>query len=162
LIFVTIGGFRAFERLVCQADRIAGEIGEKVTMQIGYTEYEPQNCQWRRFMSRSEMDQTCAGARLVVSHAGTGSILTALEHSKPLVLVPRLKAFREVLDDHQLEIAREMQRLGITVVYDIADLKSALENPGVKPVQVTGSSGLTARLKEYLDRLEKPAAGDEI
>jgi len=155
LIFVTIGGFRAFERLVCQADRIAGEIAEKVTMQIGYTGYEPQNCRWRRFMSRSEIDEACAAARLVVSHAGTGSILTALEHNRPIVLVPRLKSFGEVLDDHQLEIAREMERLGIDVVYDIADLKSALENPDVRPVQVTGSTGLAARLKDYLDSLDR-------
>ena len=161
MIFVTIGGFRAFDRLVCQMDRIAGEVKDRVIMQIGFTEYEPTNCEWRRFMSRTEVEDACADARLIVSHAGTGSILTALEHNKPLVLVPRLKAFGEVFDDHQLEIAREMERLGITVVYDIANLQSALENPDIKPVQVKGATGLAARLKDYLDALENPGTGDE-
>ncbi len=155
MIFVTIGGFRAFERLVCAMDRIAGETEEQFTMQIGDTDYEPRNCHWTRFMSRTEMEEACADARLIVSHAGTGSLLTALEHNKPLVLVPRLKAFGEVFDDHQIEITREMERLGITVVYDIANLQSALENPDVKPVQVEGTTGLPARLKHYLDSLEQ-------
>jgi len=161
LIFVTIGGFRAFERLVCQADRIAGEIEEQVSMQIGFTEYEPTNCEWQRFMSKTEIERAIADARLVVSHAGIGSLLAALKHNKPLVLVPRLKAFGEVFDDHQLEIAREMERLGITVVYDIANLQSALEKPDMKPVQVEGAAGLAGRLKDYLDALENPGTGDE-
>lgn len=155
MIFVTIGGFRAFDRLVCQADRIAGEIEEKVMMQIGFTEYEPSNCEWRRFMSRTEIERACADARLVVSHAGTGSILTALEYNKPLVLVPRLKQYGEVFDNHQLEIAREMERMGIKVVYDIGNLQSALEDREIGPVEVKGETGLAGRLKEYLDGVER-------
>ena len=161
MIFVTIGGFRAFERLVCQADRIAGEIEEQVSMQIGFTEYEPTNCEWQRFMSKTEIERAIADARLVVSHAGIGSLLAALKHNKPLVLVPRMKSYGEHIDDHQLEIAREMERLGVTVVYDIANLQSALENPDIKPVQVKGTTGLAARLKEYLDTLENPGTGDD-
>ena len=155
MIFVTIGGFRAFARLVCQMDRIAGEIEDRVVMQIGFTEYEPTNCEWRRFMSRTEMEEACAGARLIIAHAGTGSILTALEHSKPLVLVPRLKAFGEVFDDHQMEIAREMEGRGVTVVYDIGILEAAIRDarPAV-PAPATGGT-LAERLKEYLGSAEE-------
>jgi len=151
LIFVTIGGFRAFDRLVCQMDRIAGEVEDRVIMQIGFTEYEPTNCQWRRFMSRTEMEEACADARLIIAHAGTGSILTALEHNKPLVLVPRLKAFGEVLDDHQLEIAREMGRRGVTVVYDIGNLQAAIRDAKPAPPAPAAGTTLIERLKEYLD-----------
>lgn len=155
MIFVTIGGFRAFDRLVCQMDRIAGEVEDRVLMQIGFTEYEPTNCEWRRFMSRTEMEEACAGARLIIAHAGTGSILTALEHNRPLVLVPRLKAFGEVFDDHQLEIAREMEPRGITIVYDISNLEAAIRDakPAL-PATATGST-LAQSLKEYLDNLEE-------
>jgi len=154
LIFVTIGGFRAFERLVCAMDRIAGEIEEQIRMQIGYTEYEPRNCPWTRFMSRTEMKEACADARLIVSHAGAGSILTALEHNKPLVLVPRLKAFGEVFDDHQMEIAREMEPRGITVVYDIDNLEAAIRHAKPASQDLPAGSTLAERLKEYLDSLE--------
>jgi len=155
LIFVTIGGFRAFERLVCAMDRIAGEIEEQVRMQIGYTEYEPRNCRWTSFMSRTEMEEACAEARLIIAHAGTGSILTALRHNKPLVLVPRLKAFGEVFDDHQLEIAREMERRGITVVYDIANLEAAISDATPASQDLPAGSTLAQSLKEYLDSIQQ-------
>ena len=155
MIFVTIGGFRAFDRLVCQMDRIAGEVEDRVIMQIGFTEYEPTNCEWRRFMSRTEMEEACAGARLIIAHAGTGSILTALEHNKPLVLVPRLKALGEVFDDHQMEIAREMEGRGVTVVYYIGNLEAAIRDarPAL-PAAPVGST-LAQRLREYLESVEE-------
>ncbi|MHC1578885.1 MAG: glycosyltransferase, partial [Dehalococcoidia bacterium] len=99
----------AFERLVREMDRIAGELDEEVVMQIGSTDYEPKNCQYFKFMAADEMEKLYARARVVVCHAGIGSILTVLKYSKPLILVPRMKRYGEHIDDHQLEIAREME-----------------------------------------------------
>lgn len=155
LIFVTVGGMRGFERLVCQMDLIASGLVEQVMMQIGSTDYEPRNCDYFRFMSRNDMEKLYADARVVVCHAGTGSILTTLEHSKPLVLVPRLRKYGEVFDDHQLEIASEMQSRGITVVYDISNLQSAVENVDIGPIEIKGEIALVHMLKEYLDQLER-------
>ena len=155
MIFVTVGGMRGFERLVCQMDLIAGELEEQVMMQIGSTDYEPRNCDYFRFMSRNDMEKLYADARVVVCHAGTGSVLTALEHNKPLVLVPRLRKYGEVFDDHQLEIASEMQSRGITVVYDISNLQSAVENVDIGPIEIKGEIALVHMLKEYLDQLER-------
>lgn len=155
MIFMTVGGMRGFERLVCQMDLIAGKLEEQVMMQIGSTDYEPRNCDYFRFMSRDDMEKLYADARVVVCHAGTGSILTTLEHSKPLVLVPRLRKYGEVFDDHQLEIASEMQSRGITVVYDISNLQSAVENVDIGPIEIKGEIALVHMLKEYLDQLER-------
>ena len=146
---------RAFDRLIREMDRIACELDEQVIMQIGSTDYEPQNCAYSRFISRSDMERFCADARVIVAHAGTGSILTALEHSRPLVLVPRLKKFGEAFDDHQLEIAREMESRGITVVYDMSNLQSAVENADTRPIEVKGETALVPMLKEYLDQMGK-------
>ncbi len=151
MIFVTVGGMRGFERLVCQMDRIAEELDEPVTMQIGSTDYEPRNCEYSRFMAREVMERLFADARIIVSHAGTGSILTALEHEKRLILVPRLKEHGEAFDDHQLEIAREMERRGMTVVYDAGNLRSALENVKRSRVEIRGETSLVHMLKEYVD-----------
>jgi beta-1,4-N-acetylglucosaminyltransferase len=155
LIFVTVGGMRAFERLVKEMDRIAGELDEQVVMQLGSTDYEPKNCDYFRFMPRDEMDEFHAGARVVVCHAGTGSILTTLAHKKPLVLVPRLKRYGEVFDDHQLEIAKEMESRKVIVVYDISKLEYAIEDVNIRPVEFRGETSLVHRLKEYLDQLGK-------
>ena len=92
MIFVTVGGMRPFGRLVKEMDRIAGELDEKVVMQIGSTDYEPKNCEYFRFVPRKDIEEFYASARVIVCHAGGGSILTALQHGKPLVLVPRIKS----------------------------------------------------------------------
>ncbi len=154
LIFVTAGGMRAFERLVREMDRIAGELDEQVVMQLGSTDYEPKNCEYFRFMPRRDIEKCYAGARIIVCHAGSGSILTALEHNKPLVLVPRIKRYGEVFDDHQLEIARDMERRGTTVVYDIGNLKSAIKNVNTSPSKFGAGRNLAGALKEYLDQLD--------
>ena len=155
MIFVTVGGMRAFERLVREMDRIAGELDEQVVMQLGSTDYEPKNCEYFRFKPRKNMEGFYADAKIVVCHAGTGSVLTALEHNKPLVLVPRMKRFGEVFDDHQLEITKEMERRGTTVVYDISNLQSAVEKVSTSPTELKGEATLIHRLKEYIDGLEK-------
>jgi beta-1,4-N-acetylglucosaminyltransferase len=154
VIFVTVGGLCPFDRLVTAMDRLAGDLEEQVVMQTGTTAYEPRNCRHFSFMPREEIDKLYAGARLVICHAGIGSILTALEHGKPLVLVPRLKRYGEVFDDHQLEIAQQMEVRGVAVVYDISDLAAAIQNAGAGPVAVEGGGELVARLREYLDGLE--------
>ncbi|MBE0431058.1 MAG: beta-1,4-galactosyltransferase [Dehalococcoidia bacterium] len=155
MIFVTVGGMRGFERLVREMDRIAREVDERVVMQIGPTDYLPGNCEYFRFMSRDNMRNQYAEARLVVCHAGTGSILAALEHARPLVLVPRLREYGEVIDDHQLELAAEMERRGVPVVYDIANLEPALRNIPANPPEFRGDTTLVDRLTEYLDHIQK-------
>ena len=154
LIFVTVGGMRAFDRLIREMDRIAGKVDEKVVMQIGFTGYEPKNCDYFRFMPRNEIEELYAGAKVVVCHAGIGSILTAMKYNKPLVIVPRAKRYGEHIDDHQLDIAREMENRGITVVYDISKLESAVGNVDVTPVEFKGETDLVRRLKEYLERIK--------
>jgi beta-1,4-N-acetylglucosaminyltransferase len=155
LIFVTVGGMHAFERLVKEMDRIASELDEKVVMQIGSTDYEPRNCEYFRFVPRKDIEEFYGSARVIVCHAGGGSILTALQHDKPLVIVPRMKRYGEHIDDHQLEIAKQMESRGVTVVYDISNLKSALENASMGVPKLGGGGNLVGALKEYLDRLDK-------
>ena len=154
MIFVTVGGMRAFERLVREMDRIAGELDEQVVMQIGSTDYEPENCDYFKFMPRRDIEKHYADARIVICHAGSGSILTALEHDKPLVLVPRMKTYGEVFDDHQLEIAKAIEGRGATVVYDISNLKTAIKNANTTVLKFSTGRSLAGALKEYLDQLD--------
>ena len=155
LIFVTVGGMRAFDRLIREMDRIAGKTDEEVVMQIGSTDYKPKSCDYFGFLPVNEIEELYADARVVVCHAGIGSILTAVKYNKPLILVPRLQRYGEVFDDHQLEIAREMESRGMTVVYDTSNLESAVENVDVRPVEFRGETNLVHRLKEYLDQIKE-------
>lgn len=153
MIFVTTGVTYGFERLVTRMDEIAGKMSEPVVMQIGETEYEPKHARYFKFISRDAMEELYRNARIIVGHAGVGTITKALEYNKPMILVPRLKKYKEHINDHQLEIAEELEKEGTTtVVYNIEDLESAL-----KTVNVTNTykieNMLVESLKRYLDQI---------
>jgi len=113
VILVTVGMHTdGFSRLVEEMDRIAGQIDEKVLIQLGNTAYRPVAAEWFAFATYEEMADLCEQARVIVSHAGAGSILTALRYHKPLIVVPRAQRYGEVVDDHQFELAEAMSEAG--------------------------------------------------
>lgn len=115
-IFVSVGfAFQDFSRLIREMDKVAGIPGRHVFMQIGSCQYEPCNAPYIRFCEST--DAYIAEADLVVSHGGM-TVLDALNAGKPVVTVPRLAKYGEVLNDHQLEFVRRLEyRPGVYPVY---------------------------------------------
>lgn len=152
-----VGLMYGFEQLVKEMDEIAGRIEEKVVMQIGNTSYEPKNARYFRFVSKEEIDELHNSARVVVCHAGVGSVLTALEHGKPVIAVPRRKKYGESFDDHQFEIAKELEKEEkIRVIYDVRELERALMNaPDGFSVKVEPCVRLAKTLRQYIKELTK-------
>lgn len=64
---------------------------------------------------RSDLLGWLSSADAVVTHAGVGSALSVLGVGKAPVLVPRSARNGEHVDDHQREIAAELQRRGLAV-----------------------------------------------
>ena len=60
---------------------------------------------WVRRLDQADFARTVAGARLVVAHAGMGSVITADEFGKPIVILPRLQDRGEHTTDHQVATA---------------------------------------------------------
>jgi UDP-N-acetylglucosamine transferase subunit ALG13 len=81
-------------------------------------------------------------ASVVVGHAGAGTILTTLAHGTPLVVMPRRAAHGEHLDDHQLELAGQLDgRDGVFVAEGPDELESALERGLAESGTGTQTSG---------------------
>ncbi|MGR6967526.1 glycosyltransferase [Geodermatophilus sp. URMC 61] len=79
----------------------------------------------RALLPPSELRAAQREADLVVTHAGVGSALTALETGRCPLLLPRRRSFGEHTDDHQVEIARELAARGLAVHREVADLDAA-------------------------------------
>jgi len=148
---VTVGShYQGFDRLIQKMDEIAGKIDEKVIMQIGNTKYKPVNVEYFEFAEYSKIQKLNSDARIVVSHAGVGSILTALEQKTHLLIVPRLKKYDEVVDDHQLQIAKELsENPNVTVVNDVEDLEESLKT-NFSFVEESSRNKLVYSLKKYI------------
>ncbi len=157
MIFVTVGTMRGFERLIKKMDDIAGEIEEKVIMQIGFTKYQPKNSEYFNFMQIDKMIELYKKSRIVVCHAGTGSIIMALENGKPVIAVPRREKYGEHIDDHQLDIAGELEKEGlITVAYDEGDIEKLIKSQSiVSGIKFRGENTLVKNLKDYINGVAK-------
>lgn len=113
MIFVTVGGQLPFDRLIRCVDTWAGGAGRPdVFAQIGAGEYTPRHLRWERFLSPTGFRESVRGAHAVIGHAGVGTILTALELRKPVLLFPRRAEYREHRSDHQLSTARYFAERG--------------------------------------------------
>lgn len=119
MILVTVGTHtQAFDRLLLAADALAGQVQEEVVIQRGVSTCPIQHAQSFDFVDEAAMRAWVEQARVVISHAGAGSILDALVHNRPLVLAPRLAHYGEVVDDHQLELAQALAQRGKAMVVD--------------------------------------------
>lgn len=108
MIFVTVGTQLPFERLIEAVDQWAGENpGTEVFAQVGETQYRPKHMTCVEKLAPNEYSEKFDRADVVVSHVGMGTIISGLEHAKPLVLMPRLAEKGEHRNNHQLGTAEK-------------------------------------------------------
>ena len=94
MIYVTVGTmFLDFPRLILKMDEIAQDTGERVIVQIGLGPTLPKHCEHFGFRPHEEVLAIQREARVIVCHAGIGSVLDALEARRPFIVVPRLAKY---------------------------------------------------------------------
>lgn len=140
-----------FDRLIRVVDDWAGRRGrEDVFAQIGDSELAPRHIEFVRRLEPAAFRRRVEQAKVVVAHAGTGSIFAALQAGKPIVVMPRRAELRETRNDHQLATAQRLcPRLKAQVAaneqqlsawLDRVDDLTALEQLGpYAPSQLTGA-----------------------
>ncbi len=130
MIFVTVGSQMPFDRLIRAMDQWAGEQSSiDIFAQIGSNGFIPTKFRYAHAVSPQEFSQLASNARLIVAHAGMGSILTALEFGKPLVLMPRRGLLHETRNDHQIATAKWLEnRPGIYVAMTETELPVVLNH----------------------------------
>lgn len=136
MIFVTIGQMLPFDRLIRAVDAWAGTTGRgDVLAQIGDGRYEPQHLRWVRKLAPLEFNARVREAEAVITHAGMGTIISALDLGRPLVVMPRRAGLREATNDHQLATAKHWAKDGrIAVAFDETELPALLDRIGeLKP-----------------------------
>lgn len=107
MIFVVLGTHELpFTRLLKEVEELkkSGKISDEIIVQSGHTKYESDVMTLKPFVSYEEMEDLFERARLVITHAGTGSVVTGLKKGKKVIAVARLQKYGEHNDDHQLEL----------------------------------------------------------
>ena len=157
MIFVTVGTQLPFDRLIRCVDAWAAELdGREVFAQIGPGRYVPKRIGWARALTVAEFTQRVANASLVVAHAGMGSIITALEMGKPILVMPRRAEFGEHRNDHQLHtVGRFAEQGRIVVALDEKVLLQKLSRPAciARPalLQANAAPEFLSALRAFVD-----------
>jgi len=158
MIFLTVGTQFSFDRLVIAIDRIIddGLISEPVFAQIGESSYKPRNIESTASLEKSVFDKYAEQASAIIGHAGMGTITTALHNHKPLLVMPRRKKDGEVVNDHQVAIARKFEELGhILVAYDTDELPERIRQleTFVPKERKANPETVAERIRRFLDDL---------
>lgn len=154
MIFVTIGTQAPFDRFIKIIDEVAPELGEEVIAQVARGDYQPKNIKTLDFIAPDEFNDLFEKARLIVSHAGMGTILSALQLHKPIIIFPRIAALGEHRNEHQLATAEKFKELGsVYVAMDEEELKDLLLRKDLKPLAEIGeyaSPHLIKSIEEFI------------
>jgi UDP-N-acetylglucosamine--N-acetylmuramyl-(pentapeptide) pyrophosphoryl-undecaprenol N-acetylglucosamine transferase len=122
-VVVALGTMRTygFRRLL---DRLVEVLpaGVDVLWQTGCTDVAGLPIRAREAVPAAELHRAMREADVVVTHAGTGSALAALEAGKLPILVPRTAALGEHVDDHQHQTAAELSARRLAIGVEVGTL----------------------------------------
>lgn len=129
MIFATVGTQLPFDRMIETIDNWSTKQRvNKCFAQIGDQGTHPKSIDFSPSLTPLQFAKHIAECKVVVSHAGMGTILTALQHKKPIIIMPRLAKYGEHRNDHQLATVANLEhRAGIYVARDTAELTDLLE-----------------------------------
>ena len=157
MIFVAVGQQKfKFNRLINKIDELieSGVISEDVFVQYGYSD-APRVAKGQQFLATQEMSEKIKQADLIIMHAGSGMIVESQKQAKRIIVVPRLQAYDEHVDNHQFEIADYFEKSGALIVdrdpelKDLPELIDKAMNMEVKPFKFSNER-LVNRLRKII------------
>lgn len=128
-VFVTVGTQLPFDRMIKTVSEVMFDRNiEDVVYQIGVGSFIPTKGVVLRDIAPSSFDNFFKESDIIISHAGIGSLLTASECRKPIIIMPRLSSFNEHRNDHQIATVKSFSSLdGVFSFYDNDDLHKCID-----------------------------------
>jgi UDP-N-acetylglucosamine transferase subunit ALG13 len=157
VIFVTVGTQMHFDRLIEAVDKWVGTANtEEVFAQTGPSSYVAKHIRTKPFITPEEFREYAQQARIIIGHAGMGSILTALEFGKRIVVMPRRRDLGEHRNDHQIATAKYFVGQGrILVALDRQELFERLAQlngaDAIDPISPMASPILIATIRQFIE-----------
>lgn len=114
MVLVTLGTQKEqFTRLLDYIEK--SNIKDKIIVQAGHTKYKSKKMEIFDFIPYEKMDEYINEADLIITHSGTGSVLTPLKKGKKVIVCARLSKYEEHVDDHQLELLEVFKEEGFVL-----------------------------------------------
>jgi UDP-N-acetylglucosamine transferase subunit ALG13 len=120
---VTLGTYKGtpYKRIVRRLLQVLPPEVE-VLWQTGATDVTEFGIDGVYALPEKELSEAMREADVVITHAGVGTALAALEVGKCPLMAPRLAVHGEVVDDHQLQIADQLSKRNLAVTVDAEEI----------------------------------------
>lgn len=157
MILVVLGTQdKRFERLIKMVDEAIQKqwIQEEVIVQAGCTSYASDKMKIFDLIDMTSFEQYMKECRILITHGGVGTIMSALRCKKPVIACARLAKYGEHHNDHQCEIIETFSDKGYLIqVKDNQTLEEALKKAEnfVVPEVVSNNEKMIRLLMDYLE-----------
>lgn len=119
MVFVSVGTQKQqFTRIFEMVENSEILKNDEIVAQTGNTKFESKKIKLLPSIDSDKFNEYIAKADFVICHGGVGTIFNALENNKKVLVVPRLEKYKEHINDHQLEVACELEKEGYLIVYN--------------------------------------------
>lgn len=148
----------SFERLLKAIQELIDNetITEEVVVQAGCTKFTSRNMKIFDLIAKNELEELIDKANLIVTHGGVGSIMMGLQKDKKVIAVPRLKKYKEHVNDHQIQIVDNFHNSGYIVgINNMSDLeKEIVEITNFIPKKFeSNTKNMIELIENYIDSL---------
>lgn len=157
MILVLLGTHELpFTRLLQEVERIKKEgiVDDEFIVQNGHTKYNSDVLTLKPFVSYEEMEELTERARLIITHAGTGSVISGIKKGKKVIAAPRLQKYGEHNDNHQLELVQVFKEAHHILSWeegeDLAEVIKESEHFDPKPFK-SEKEKMLSLLKNFID-----------
>ncbi len=123
--------------------------------QIGNLQLVTKHIEFAKQLNPSDFDGKMRESEMIISHAGTGTIIKAMEFSKPIIVMPRKSSLGETRNDHQIHTVELFRHKGLIQSFDdeleldrLISERSSLANNTLSPV---ASSQLLESIALFID-----------
>lgn len=149
--FITLGNAnQSFTRLLDCCVHIQHLLPTPIVVQHGKTIFSNPQFECHEYLSPDLFMHIMRASKVVIAHAGAGSIIHSIRLGKKPIIMPRLKENSEHINNHQLELAKQLTHdgyvyLASNLVEMTSSIKKALDE---SPKNITNQN---QKIYDYID-----------
>ena len=154
MVFITLGTQgNQFQRCLKMVEELIDELHPKqeFVAQLGNTKYKSDKIKCLEFVPEAEFKEMIGKADIVITHAGSGALFSAIKQGKKAIAVARLAKYHEMANDHQTELVRKLSEGGYILdgTYSILEAWKKLDD--FKPRACDFECTIPSQIEEILD-----------
>lgn len=133
MVFITLGTQgNQFPRCLQMVEELIDKLqpNHEFIAQLGNTKYTSNKIKSLEYVPETEFKELISKADIVITHAGSGALFSAIKQGKKAIAVARLHKYNEMANDHQTELVKKLSEEGYILdgTYSVIDAWKKLDN----------------------------------